>query len=118
MGRATGRNACPILPLPDPDKRGGLNASTQHSAEVLFAWFQGLNLFASVDSKKRLPCLGLIEYSPKGDCGTLRQRNESRSRRATQPFVPSLLALDECCLRPGNGRHENVIVVLTNCGKT
>jgi len=27
--------------------------------------FQWLNSFASVDSKKTLPCLGFIEYSPK-----------------------------------------------------
>ena len=27
--------------------------------------FQRLNLFESADSKKTLPCLGLIEYSPK-----------------------------------------------------
>jgi hypothetical protein len=27
--------------------------------------FQWLNSFASVDSKKALPCLGFIEYSPK-----------------------------------------------------
>ena len=27
--------------------------------------FQALNSFASVDSKKTLPCLGFIEYSPK-----------------------------------------------------
>jgi hypothetical protein len=27
--------------------------------------FQWLNSFASVDSRKTLPCLGLIEYSPK-----------------------------------------------------
>jgi hypothetical protein len=28
--------------------------------------FQWLNSFASVNSKKTMPCLGLIEYSPKG----------------------------------------------------
>jgi len=27
--------------------------------------FQWLNSFASVDSRKTLPCLGLIKYSPK-----------------------------------------------------
>ena len=27
--------------------------------------FQWLNSFESADSKKTLPCLGLIEYSPK-----------------------------------------------------
>jgi hypothetical protein len=27
--------------------------------------FQRLNSFESVDSRKTLPCLGLIEYSPK-----------------------------------------------------
>jgi hypothetical protein len=27
--------------------------------------FQWLNSFASVDSRKTLPCLGIIEYSPK-----------------------------------------------------
>jgi hypothetical protein len=27
--------------------------------------FQRLNSFESADSKKTLPCLGLIEYSPK-----------------------------------------------------
>jgi hypothetical protein len=28
--------------------------------------FQWLNFFASIDSRKILPCLGLIEYSTKG----------------------------------------------------
>jgi hypothetical protein len=42
---------------------GGLNGSTQHQLEVYVCEFQRLNSFANVDSKKRLSCLGLIEYS-------------------------------------------------------
>ena len=44
---------------------GGLNGSTQHSFEVPSQDSQKLNSFASVDSSGTLPCLGLIEYSPK-----------------------------------------------------
>ena len=44
-------------------KRGGLNGSTQHQLEVYVCEFQRLNSFANVDSKKRLSCLSLIEYS-------------------------------------------------------
>jgi hypothetical protein len=47
------------------DKRGDLNGSTQHRPEVQSADVSRLNSFESVDSKKTLPCLGLIEYGSK-----------------------------------------------------
>ena len=35
------------------------------SSQFYLQEFQGLGSFMSVDSKKTLPCLGLIEYSSK-----------------------------------------------------
>ena len=40
---------------------GRRNSHTKSYLQV----FQWLNAFASVDSRKTLPCFGLIEYSPK-----------------------------------------------------
>ena len=48
---------------PTPDKRGGLNGSTQHQLEVYLQESQQLESFASVDSNGTLPCLVLIEDS-------------------------------------------------------
>ena len=38
--------------------------STQHQLEIYLQDFEGLNSFATFDSKETKPCLGLIEYSP------------------------------------------------------
>src|ERR1700751_2458527 len=65
------------------DDRGGLNGSTQHRPEVQSADVSRLNSFESVDSKKTLPCLGLIEYSPK-DHVSLKHNRVNR--------------LEECCI--------------------
>ena len=40
---------------------GRCNTASKSNLQV----FQWLNSFESADSKKTLPCLGLIEYSPK-----------------------------------------------------
>jgi hypothetical protein len=48
----------------EPGKSGGFNGSTQHQLEIYLQDFEGLNPFATVDSKETKPCLGLIEYSP------------------------------------------------------
>ena len=42
--------------------------------------FQRLNLFESADSRKTLPCLGLIEYSPK-DQVSLKTQSDQQTRR-------------------------------------
>src|SRR6267378_1675394 len=70
LQRLTGRiylspNQASKKATPSPDKSGGLNGSTQHSPKVLSAGVSMANSFTSVDSKKTLPCLGFIEYSPK-----------------------------------------------------
>src|SRR6266403_4752887 len=46
-----------------PDKRGGLNGSTQHLLEVYLQQFQKPKSFASIDSNATPPCLGLMQYS-------------------------------------------------------
>jgi hypothetical protein len=48
-----------------PAKLGGLNGSTQHPLAVYLLGSQKLNSLASIDANGTLPCLGLIEYSPK-----------------------------------------------------
>src|SRR5260370_24396797 len=49
--------------VPVPDKRGGLNGSTQHLLEVYLQQFQKPKSFASIDSNATPPCLGLMQYS-------------------------------------------------------
>jgi hypothetical protein len=46
-----------------PDKRGGLNESTQHLLEVYLQQFQKPKSFASIDSNATPPCIGLMEYT-------------------------------------------------------
>jgi hypothetical protein len=48
-----------------PDKRAGLNGSTQHWLEVYLQESRELNLFASFESNGTLPRLGPIEHGPK-----------------------------------------------------
>jgi hypothetical protein len=50
---------------PDSDNPGGLKGSMQHPPEVLSEGISTANSFAGADSKKTLPCVGFIEYSPK-----------------------------------------------------
>lgn len=63
--------ACSVLAKDAPDswppldKSGGLNGSTQHSPEFLSADVSMAKFVASVDLRKTLPCLGLIEFSLK-----------------------------------------------------
>ena len=46
-------------------RKWAVSMGTNTYAESYLQVFQWLNSFASVDSRKTLPCLGLIEYSPK-----------------------------------------------------
>ena len=44
--------------LPNPDKSGGLNGSTQHLLKVHVQESTKLNSFKGVDANGTLPCLG------------------------------------------------------------
>ena len=48
-----------------PDKRAGLNGSTQHWLAVYLQESRELNLFASFESNGTLPRLGPIEHGSK-----------------------------------------------------
>jgi hypothetical protein len=52
------RPTCPVIRVVSMDRR---TTGPKSNLQV----FQRLNSFESADSKKTLPCLGLIEYSPK-----------------------------------------------------
>jgi hypothetical protein len=48
-----------------------------------------LNSFESADSKKTLPCLGLVEYSPK-DRVSLKTQSDQQNRRVLhRPVEPA-----------------------------
>jgi hypothetical protein len=53
--------------------------------------FQRLNWFVSVDSNETLPCLGLIEYSPKDQVLEKHNRNQQISRVLHRPVEPARL---------------------------
>jgi hypothetical protein len=53
--------------------------------------FQWLNSFESADSKKTLPCLGLIEYSPKDQVSLKTQSDQQNRRVLHRPVEPAAL---------------------------
>jgi hypothetical protein len=60
-GRVTNHLKHSTCPINVVDSMGRRNTGPKSNLQM----FQRLNSFESADSKKRLPCLGLIEYSPK-----------------------------------------------------
>src|ERR1700719_119254 len=53
--------------------------------------FQRLNSFESADSRKTLPCLGLIEYSPKDQVSLKTQSDQQIRRVLHRPVEPARL---------------------------
>src|SRR5215469_216001 len=71
---------------------GGFNGSTQHQREIYLQDFEGLNPFATVDSKERKPCLGLIEYSPGQRFFAKELWAQSIKEVLRRPFEPARLS--------------------------
>src|ERR1700751_3354055 len=86
------------------DDRGGLNGSTQHRPEVQSADVSRLNCFESVDSKKTLPCLGLIEYSPKDHVSLKTQSDQQIRRVLHRPVEPAGIITTFLKTRPASTR--------------
>ena len=53
--------------------------------------FQRLNSFESADSRKTLPCLGLIDYSPKDQVSLKTQSDQQIRRVLHRPVEPALV---------------------------
>ena len=64
---------------------GRRNTGSKSNLQV----FQRLNPFESADSKKTLPCLGLIEYSPKDQVSLKTQSDQQIIRVLHRPVEPS-----------------------------
>jgi len=73
------------------DYRGSLNGSTQHRPEVQSRGVSTAKLFESADSRKTLPCLGLIEYSPKNQVSLKTQSDQQIRRVLHRPVEPAAL---------------------------
>ena len=61
--------------------------------------FQRLNSFESSDSRKTLPCLGSIEYSPKDQVSLKTQSDQQIRRVLHRPVEPAGLITSYLSLR-------------------
>jgi hypothetical protein len=73
---------CPINAVVSMGRR---NAGPKSNLQM----FQRLNSFESADSKKTLPCLGLIEYSSKEQVSLKNTRDQQIRRVLRRPSEPA-----------------------------